>query len=133
MISLSKEEDISRLFSGYIKSVLLNERRKYYQMLSIKDSPVIYDDDFIDSLAADNSKALERASLADSIILEEFINDINLSQAMSILSPKEKRLIYMRFVEGKKDPQIAEELGVTSQAISKFRRRILRKLADNFY
>ncbi|MDT2661120.1 sigma factor-like helix-turn-helix DNA-binding protein [Enterococcus hulanensis] len=64
--------------------------------------------------------------------LEDFIIDFNLSQAIEDLSEREKKLIYMRFVEGKKDPSIGDELGVFSQAISKMRRKILRKIADNY-
>lgn len=130
MIFLPNEENVTRLFSGYIKKVLQNERLKYFQSLKKENSPLIYNESIIQNMADEDPKSLERMKESEMRYLEDFIEDFDLSQAIQSLNDKEKRIIYLRFVEGKKDTVIAKELGVTSQAVSKVRRRILKKLSE---
>ena len=39
---------------------------------------------------------------------------------------EKKYIVYKRFIEGEKDPAIAKTLGVSSQAVSKQRRKIMK-------
>lgn len=127
---MPNEENITRLFSGYIKRVLQNERLKYFKSLKKENSPLIYNESIIQNMAEEDQKSLERMKESEMRYLEDFVDDFDLSQAIQSLNDKEKRIIYLRFVEGKKDTVIAKELGVTSQAVSKVRRRILKKLSE---
>lgn len=123
---------IGYLFIGFIKTVLINERKKYFRDLNKKNTSIIYDEAIIENAASNDLKVLEQMSKADIQAIEEFIIDFHLSNVIEELSPKEKKLIYMRFVEGQKDPAVAKELGISSQAVSKMRRKLLKKIADNY-
>ena len=60
--------------------------------------------------------------------LEDYISDEDLAAAIKKLTSKEKLILFMKYVEGKKDTVISKEFGISSQAVSKRKRGILKKL-----
>ena len=59
---------------------------------------------------------------------EAMIDSIALSMAISDLSPSDKRLINMRFFEGKTQKEVAEVLGISQVQISRREKRVLERL-----
>lgn len=62
----------------------------------------------------------------DEIILRELHE--NLYRALEKLNSNEKALLLARFHENKSQQDAAEELGISQQAVSRWEKRILRKL-----
>lgn len=60
--------------------------------------------------------------------LDTLFENEQLAKAISQLSEKEKRFLIKKFVEDKSDKEIAKEQSVTQQAISIYKKRLLKKL-----
>lgn len=122
------EKEITYLFTRYIHQVMLNEKLNYIRLSQRKEVETIHDENLLLNLQYQNEQLLEQLSEKQYSNLEEYINDIDLSNSIRELTEKEKFIVYKRYVEGKKDPAIAKELSISSQAVSKQRRKIMEKL-----
>ena len=56
---------------------------------------------------------------------------LSLAGAMSSLSPREQNLLYLRFVEGLSQTEIAKQLGISQMHVSRLLRRTLQALRQN--
>lgn len=56
------------------------------------------------------------------------LEDESLYEALSSLKPLEKRLIYLKFYKEYTDRQVATILGVSRQAVTKAKKKLLEKL-----
>ena len=67
-------------------------------------------------------------------MLAEISNDRDLKQklykGMMTLSPQERKIIRMKFYEQKENKEIAENLGLTTQAVSRTKCRAMKKLRE---
>lgn len=63
--------------------------------------------------------------------LEALDERLSLAGAMSDLSPREQNLLYLRFVEGLSQTEIAKQLGISQMHVSRLLRRTLQSLRQN--
>ncbi|MGM0213171.1 sigma-70 family RNA polymerase sigma factor [Enterococcus sp. AZ109] len=125
---MTNDRQLTYLFIRYIHQSMLNEKLNYIRLSKKKEAENIHDDNLLMNLQYQDEGLLEQLSEKQSEVLEEYVNDIELSNAIAKLTKREKFIIYKRFVEGKKDPAIAQELDISSQAVSKQRRKALERL-----
>ncbi|MBV4420355.1 hypothetical protein KM800_13675 [Clostridium tyrobutyricum] len=119
--------EIEKGFSSYVKSALYSTSKNYFKkrfddtnnIVNIESVDTWEDFDFIPNLTSRNV-----------IYLERYLEDNLLSKAVSLLSRNEKELLFMKFFEEKTDEQIAMIFGVTRQALTKSKKKILSKLKN---
>ncbi|MEI2394770.1 MULTISPECIES: sigma-70 family RNA polymerase sigma factor [Paenibacillus] len=112
-------EAVEKGFSSYIKSCLQHASRDYFKKLnreSYRVAPLDESAHEIDVVVG---------SFTTSAIVDDYAS---LSQALDNLTTLEKKVIYLKFYQDKTDKEIAQILGVSRQAISKFKTTILVKL-----
>jgi RNA polymerase sigma-B factor len=56
---------------------------------------------------------------------------MSLRTALRCLTPRERRVVYLRFIEERTQIEIAEEIGVTQMQVSRILGRILRRLQEH--
>lgn len=129
---MKKEKNISAMFVKYIHQAMLNEKLNYIKKLSKKRLDLIHDESLLQNIQYQNEQLLESLPKQTYKNLEDYVDDDSLSESISKLTERQKLIVFRRYVEGKKDPAIAQELGISSQAVSKQRRKAIKKLKDNF-
>lgn len=129
---MASEKEMNYVFIRYIHQTMLNEKINYINRSKKKGIEVVHNESLIKNLQYQNEQLLEQLSEDQYENLEEYINDIDLSNSISKLTNREKFILFKRYVEGQKDPAIAKLLGITSQAVSKQRRNTIKKLKSYF-
>lgn len=61
---------------------------------------------------------------------ENWIEELSLSQAMKKLNEREKRIIQMRFYEGKTQMEVADEISISQAQVSRLEKSALRNLKN---
>ncbi|MFV5899175.1 sigma-70 family RNA polymerase sigma factor [Enterococcus faecalis] len=129
---MGKDMEKTYLFVHYIQKALIHEKLNYIRNNKKKQLEILMDDEFLLDISAHESNLIDEIKMSDVSHLEEYIDDLNLSNSIAQLSTNEKLILFKRYVQGKKDTEIAKELNITSQAVSKRRRIILKKLKNKF-
>ena len=139
---MQDEKKITYEFIRYIHKTMIHEKIKYGQRSDrtrhdkngvkvINNENLIekYDSSSerkIDFMPIYHYEALEEKQ--DYENLESYIDDADLARSIETLTNQEKLILFMKCVEEKKDTVISKEFGISSQAVSKRKRRILKKL-----
>ena len=126
------DKGINYRFIKYIYQAMLNEKMNYIRSSKKKGIVVVHDETLLENAQYQNEQLLEKLTKDHAFNLEEYVNDVDLSNSIAKLTDREKYIVYKRFIEGEKDPAIAKTLGVSSQAVSKQRRKIMKKLKTYF-
>ncbi|WP_430605370.1 sigma factor-like helix-turn-helix DNA-binding protein [Enterococcus sp. DIV2315] len=129
---MGKDMEKTYLFVHFIQKALIHEKLNYIRNNKKKQLEILMDDEFLLDISAHESNLIDEIKMSDVSHLEEYIDDLNLSNSIAQLSTNEKLILFKRYVQGKKDTEIAKELNITSQAVSKRRRIILKKLKNKF-
>lgn len=106
------------------------ERQKYLDKLNAKNNLMSYDaldtDEFQGAdVAVDTSEPFEE-------VIQRKMMIAKIPEALSTLTPKERRLIEQIYFEHRSERDLSLEYGVSHTAIQKRRKRILLKL-ENFF
>lgn len=59
-----------------------------------------------------------------------WIDEINLKQSVSALSDREKRILSSRFLSGKTQTEVAEEIGISQAQISRLEKNAIAKITE---
>ncbi|MGN1128653.1 MAG: sigma-70 family RNA polymerase sigma factor, partial [Candidatus Flemingiibacterium sp.] len=59
---------------------------------------------------------------------EHWLEDIALREAMKRLSPREKKIVDMRFFKGRTQMEIAGEIGISQAQVSRIEKGALEKI-----
>lgn len=57
-----------------------------------------------------------------------WLNEIELREEMKKLSPREKKILYMRFMQGKTQMEVASEVGISQAQISRLEKGALKRI-----
>jgi len=114
------KEIIGRVFVCYVKKCLQRSKKDYVQ----KQNRDLYRLTFLSDLTLNNNII---ASNDQSYPTEDYILLLQAGSKLK-LSPKEKKILIMKFIDDKTDKEIAKALGVTRQAVSKSKSQLLIKL-----
>ncbi|ERI90921.1 hypothetical protein HMPREF1982_03656 [Clostridiales bacterium oral taxon 876 str. F0540] len=120
-------QDIEKGFSSYVKAALYSTSQNYFgryfkeicNMVNIDSIDTCEEMDFIPTITSNSV-----------VHLEWYLEDDLLSKAVSLLSKNEKELLFIKFFEKNTDEQIARKFGVTRQALTKSKKKILSKLKN---
>lgn len=129
---MREEKNINAMFVRYIHQAMINEKLNYINRIKKKDQNLIHDENYLNNIQYQNEQLLESLPSEAFRSLEEYVEDEQLSESIASLTDRQKLIIFRRYVEGKKDPSIAKELGISSQAVSKQRRKAIEKLKKDF-
>lgn len=117
--------EIEKGFSKYVKSALLCTAKNYYARYFNDAKLVEPFEEMIDLEDENINIAIMQSNI---FYLERYLEDELLSRAVNTLNVNEKKLLFMKFYEDRTDEQIARVFGVTRQALTKSKKKILDKL-----
>jgi RNA polymerase sigma-B factor len=91
-----------------------------YELISL-DGELSNDDD-------DGHSRLEDYIGQEDSAFEEYMNRTHISEAINRLSPREKRVILMRFFNGKSQTDVAKEMNISQMHVSRLQHKALSNL-----
>lgn len=128
-------------FLSYINKVIALSYKEIYRKTSTQKDRELYilnkensetGTELIDSIIDETSyfeEEIQRTSSTKE--LGDYFNDSSIIKAVNTLTERQKLVIFKQFIEEKSLQQIAKELGVTKQTISKIRKAALTTLEKN--
>ncbi|HCU0363538.1 TPA: sigma-70 family RNA polymerase sigma factor [Enterococcus faecalis] len=129
---MKNELETTYLFIRYIQQSLIHEKQNYIRNQKKWHLQLPTDEIHILQLEAKHENSLDDLPIQEFTHLEDFIENLYLSNSIFELNSEEKFILYKKFILGSTDAEIAKELHVTSQAISKRKRHILKKIKRTF-
>ncbi len=131
---MKTEIEVTKIFVYYVRSALIRRSFQLYREQLNQIEAIPYDTWLIERLMkSETPQLLERMSFNDIWHMEDFVDNDQLSIALSELNIRQKFILYWKFVENASDYQIGELLGVSGQTISQQRRYALSILADRYF
>lgn len=146
-----KQDKIEKLFRIHVRKIQLLSyfsktlhfesqkfdkklRKKNFVQQLILDKEATYGEDKIIDLIQieDTSDVLDFGAFVQSNDIENFFEDKLLYKIISKLSLKQKEILHALFVRNLKEAEIAQELGVTKQAINKTKNQTLKKIKREY-
>ena len=58
----------------------------------------------------------------------DWLEEIAIKEAIHELSPREKKILSMRFIDGKTQTEVAEEIGISQAQVSRLEKGAMRKI-----
>lgn len=120
------QNEIQRAFSSYVKSCLRHASRDYFQKtLRHTSYTIAFDEKIIQNFDLSIHFCLSASSQIDNqTTLLQIIKELNLSHV-------EKRVLFLKYCRDLTDKEIANNLGISRQAISKTKSRVLLKIKNS--
>ncbi|MBO5410048.1 MAG: sigma-70 family RNA polymerase sigma factor, partial [Clostridia bacterium] len=69
--------------------------------------------------------------VGDSESDESWLDEILLKQAITNLNGREKRILDLRFMQGKTQMDVAEEIGISQAQVSRLEKGAIKKIKDS--
>ena len=69
--------------------------------------------------------------IGDSESDESWLEEILLKQAIKDLNPREKKILYLRFMKGKTQMEVANEIGISQAQVSRLEKGAIKKIKEN--
>ena len=91
---------------------------------SISDPVSIYEPVYSDS--GDTLYVLDQISDKNSV--ENWLDEIYLREAIKSLNEREKKILYMRFFQGKTQVEVANEIGISQAQVSRLEKGALSQI-----
>ena len=63
--------------------------------------------------------------ISDKNSVENWLDEIYLREAIKSLQPREKKILYMRFFQGKTQVEVANEIGISQAQVSRLEKGAL--------
>lgn len=129
--------DIENSFKKYIKKVVENTRKDYDRKknrLTKYEMVVSFEEEYgFDNL--NNAAVCE--DFSDDLVssykeIENCISSDRLFVAIKELPSRLKKILYFKYIEDKTDEEIAQELGIKRQAVTKARNAALRMIMKKY-
>lgn len=61
---------------------------------------------------------------------ENWVNILSLKQQLKALPPREKQIIHLRFMQGKTQTEVAEEIGISQAQVSRLEKNALKRIKE---
>ncbi len=68
--------------------------------------------------------------VGDKVTDENWIEEIQLKQSIRALPPREKRILYLRFLLGKTQMEVAKEIGISQAQVSRLEKSAIRQIKN---
>jgi RNA polymerase sporulation-specific sigma factor len=62
---------------------------------------------------------------------ESWLDEILLRQAITELNPREKKILWLRFMAGKTQMEVANEIGISQAQVSRLEKGAIKRIKDN--
>jgi RNA polymerase sporulation-specific sigma factor len=62
---------------------------------------------------------------------ESWIDEMLLKQSMENLSPREKKILYLRFMSGKTQTEVAQEVGISQAQVSRLEKSAIQRIKNH--
>lgn len=125
-------------FTSYIKKQITytalqikkrSSRLNTKEKLMLNTTHVDFNEDYINVIADKIIDFAELVSQAqERYTFDDIISDPKILSAVNSLSTRQKEIIYMIYIENKKEVEVAKELNVSLQSINKTKNKALMKL-----
>ncbi|RGW10552.1 sigma-70 family RNA polymerase sigma factor [Enterococcus asini] len=125
------EMDITYIFIRYISVTIKRQAGAHYG----RSNKISYyeNKEFIDSLDAEiNENSLSISSTTNETIEEKIASEEVLFKSLNFLDDEERWIVFEKFINQRSDNDIGKDFSVSSQMISKKKRKILKKLKSFF-
>ena len=66
--------------------------------------------------------------IGDKNSVENWLDEIYLRESIKALQPREKKILYMRFFQGKTQMEVAEEIGISQAQVSRLEKGALNQI-----
>lgn len=125
------EEELTYSFIKYIHLCLVNHAGKYYKN-KFNNSHLISYEESVTEVLLQNSMGLDRQNFfnPEEILEEKSLYEI-VNYSLTNLSDEELAILYMKYFLKKSDREIGTLIGISSQAVSKRKRKIVQKIRKN--
>lgn len=126
-----KEEELTYIFIKYIHTTLVNHAGKYYKEKFNNSHLVPYEETLTEaimqkSFGAEKQKKIDPAEQFEEKSLYEKVN-----RTLFTLNNEELAILYMKYFLKKSDREIGSVIGVSSQAVSKRKRKLIKRIQKN--
>ena len=61
----------------------------------------------------------------------DWIDEMTIKDELKKLSPRENRILYMRFMQGKTQMETAEEIGISQAQVSRLEKNVINRIKGN--
>ena len=129
-----KKFERQMIVRGYLKKTIEYEARRFDKKIRNAEKETVSLDKVVDGTEITISELLidEESSLAYEVIfnrdLNEFFEDVSLIKCIASLTEKQKKVVYMLYVMELSEKEVAKQMNVTQQAISKVHRAAIKKI-----
>lgn len=107
------------------KRLSIAEREVAYALDAISDTVSIYDSVY--NKAGDTVMLLDR--IEDERVSDESLSEsVALKSAIELLGDREKRILYLRYYEGKTQTEISNEIGLSQAQVSRLEKSALKEI-----
>lgn len=127
---MTSKKNLGYMFTSYIHQVIHNTSLNYFKnKFRYQEKNILYFS-LHDYLLTENTPIfyLDNLSIQKVDEIENYVTNNGLSLALELLTDKEKKLIFDKYVLCKTDKDISLELGISRQGVSILKKRILKKL-----
>ena len=122
--SLDREASLDEIAA----TIDLSIKEVVYCLDAISDPVSLFDPIYHD----DGDTVLVMDQLKDSKNIDEnWLNKVNLNEAIDKLSPREKEILLLRFFEGKTQIEVSKEVGISQAQVSRLEKNAIADLQKN--
>ena len=62
---------------------------------------------------------------------EDWLNEISIKEAISNLGEREKQILNLRFIQGKTQMEVANEVGISQAQVSRLEKGAIKKIKES--
>lgn len=131
---LKSEIEVTKIFVRYVQQAIMHRSFTLYRKGNHKVEIVSYENLVIEKLLHyESPHMLEKMSFNNIWEMENFIDNNQLAIAVGTLNTRQKFILYWKFVEEASDARIGDLLGISSQAVSKQKRKAIDCIVEHYF
>ena len=139
-LNCQNKQNISNMFTAYIKQVVVNSRRKfdktYYTRLQHEELTLNADTQGFainDTNRIDTSFSIDDYCDIDFSNIEAIFTDDKLYKTVKTLTLKQKKVLHLIYIECNSEQSVANILHLTRQGVNKLKNTALRNIVDQYF
>ena len=110
-----------------VKEELINKNKQEPSIEAIVDPISLYEPVYNDG--GDTIYVMDQ--VGDSNTDGDWIDEIMIKDEIKNLDPREKNILYLRFMQGKTQMEVAKEVGISQAQVSRLEKNALRRIKDH--
>lgn len=131
---LKSEIEVTKIFVRYVQHSIIRRSFELYRKEKHDIKIIPYENWVIEKLLHyESPQMLEKMTFNDIWEMENFIDNDQLAIAVGSLNTRQKFILYWKYVEEASDARIGELLGISSQAVSKQKRKAIDSVVQFYF